>query len=68
MIPGLLVLFIFVADVWAVTTILNSTAKLGTKVIWCLLVVLLPILGFIISFVAGPEDDSLVNGIKEINP
>ena len=49
---GLLVL---VADVWAVVNILQSTADTGKKVLWTVLVVVLPVLGFIVWYFAGPK-------------
>jgi hypothetical protein len=65
MIAGYLILFIFIADLWAITTIFNSGVTAGSKVFWCLLVFLLPVLGFILSYLAGPEDESLLNGFKK---
>lgn len=55
MIQGLIGLLIFVADIWAIVTILKSTVSGGAKVLWCLLVVVLPVLGLIIWYVAGPK-------------
>jgi hypothetical protein len=49
---GLLVL---VADIWAIVNIVQSGATTGTKVLWVVLVVLLPVLGFIIWLIAGPK-------------
>ena len=63
-----MVLFIFLADIWAITTILNSGVTMGAKISWCLLVFLLPVLGFIFSFVAGPEEESNLKGVRQINP
>lgn len=68
MIGGYLLFFIFLADLWAITTIFNSGVTPGSKVFWCLLVFLLPVLGFIFSYLAGPEDKSLLNGFKEAVP
>ncbi len=68
MIGESLLFFIFLADLWAITTIFNSGAPQGSKVFWCLLVFLLPVLGFIISYLAGPEDKSLLNGFKKSIP
>lgn len=49
---GLLVL---VADIWAIVNIIRSSATTTAKILWTLLVVLLPIVGFIIWFFAGPK-------------
>lgn len=49
---GLLVL---IADIWAIVNIFSSTATTGRKVLWTVLVVLLPVLGFIIWLLLGPK-------------
>ena len=49
---GILVL---VADVWAVVNIMQSLADTGRKVLWTVLVVLLPVLGFILWYFLGPK-------------
>ena len=49
---GLLVL---IADVWAIVNIFQSSASTGRKVLWTVLVVLLPVLGFILWFFLGPK-------------
>lgn len=52
---GLIGLLILIGDIWAVINILQSNAGMGAKLLWVLLVVLLPLLGLIIWFVAGPR-------------
>ena len=52
---GLWGLIVLVADVWAIVNIFQSSATTGSKVLWTVLVVLLPVLGFIIWFFAGPK-------------
>jgi succinate dehydrogenase/fumarate reductase cytochrome b subunit len=49
---GILVLF---ADIWAIVSIFQSSASTGRKVLWTVLVILLPVLGFIIWLIAGPR-------------
>lgn len=49
---GLLVL---IADVWAIVNIFQSSATTGKKVFWTVLVVVLPVLGFLIWLLAGPK-------------
>ncbi|MBB5723988.1 hypothetical protein FHS72_003636 [Loktanella ponticola] len=51
-IGGLIVLAL---NIWAIISILSSSATTGAKVLWTLLVLVLPILGFIIWFLAGPK-------------
>jgi hypothetical protein len=49
---GILVL---IADVWAIVNIMQSVADTGRKVLWTVLVVLLPVLGFILWYFLGPK-------------
>ncbi len=49
---GILVL---IADVWAIVNIMQSAADTGRKVLWTVLVVLLPVLGFILWYFLGPK-------------
>ena len=52
---GLWGLIVLVADIWAIVNIVQSGATTGAKVLWTVLVILLPVLGFIIWFFAGPK-------------
>ncbi|MEE4119744.1 MAG: PLD nuclease N-terminal domain-containing protein [Paracoccaceae bacterium] len=46
---------VLVLDIWALVSIVGSNASTGSKVIWCLLVILLPLIGFLIWLLAGPR-------------
>jgi hypothetical protein len=48
---GLLVL---VLDIIALVSLLKSNADSGTKILWVLLIVLLPVLGMVLYFLMGP--------------
>jgi succinate dehydrogenase/fumarate reductase cytochrome b subunit len=52
---SLLGVLILIADVWAIVSIVQSSADTGTKVLWTVLVVLLPLLGFILWYFLGPK-------------
>ena len=52
---GLFGLIVLIADVWAIVNIFQSAADTGRKVIWTVLVILLPVLGFILWFFLGPK-------------
>ena len=52
---GLLGLIILVADVWAIVNVFQSNITTGRKVAWTVLVLWLPVLGFIVWLVAGPK-------------
>jgi hypothetical protein len=55
MLYGFVGLFIFVADIFAIVNIAQSAAPTGEKVLWCLLILILPVLGLLIWFAAGPR-------------
>lgn len=42
-------------SLWAIISIIGSSASTGAKVLWCLFILILPILGLIIWFFAGPR-------------
>ena len=48
-------LLVLAADVWAIINILQSDEKTVSKVVWTILVIVLPILGLIIWYFAGPR-------------
>lgn len=52
---GLIGLIILALDIWAIINVLKSSAETGMKVLWVLLIVLLPVLGLIIWAIAGPR-------------
>lgn len=54
-IGGLLGLIILIADVWAIVKTVGSSASTGVKVFWIVLILILPVLGLIIWFFAGPR-------------
>jgi succinate dehydrogenase/fumarate reductase cytochrome b subunit len=48
-------LLILIADVWAIINIAQSGASTGKKVLWIVLVLVLPVLGLILWFLLGPR-------------
>ncbi|MGA2839448.1 MAG: PLD nuclease N-terminal domain-containing protein [Steroidobacteraceae bacterium] len=52
---GLGSLIILIADVWAIVNIFQSSADTGRKVLWTVLVILLPLFGFILWYFLGPK-------------
>ncbi len=56
----LLWLVVTVLDVIAIVSILKSSAESGTKILWFLLVVFLPVVGMILYFMMGPGRRSVV--------
>jgi len=55
---GILGLLILLADIYAIVQIIQSSTTSGSKAVWILLVLLLPIVGLIIWFFAGPGGKS----------
>ncbi|MCO6440175.1 MAG: PLDc N-terminal domain-containing protein [Nitrococcus mobilis] len=54
-IGGFFGFILLVLDVWAIISIVQSGTSTGAKVFWVVLVLLLPLLGLIIWFLAGPK-------------
>jgi hypothetical protein len=46
-------LLILVLDIWAIVQILNSRDENGTKVLWIVVIVLLPVLGLLLWSILG---------------
>ena len=53
---GLWGLLVLAGDIWAVINIVQSSASNERKLIWILVVVLLPLLGLILWYFLGPRD------------
>lgn len=54
-ISGIFGLIILIADIWAIVKIVQSGASTGAKVLWIVLILLLPVLGLIIWLIFGPK-------------
>jgi hypothetical protein len=52
---GILGLIVLIADVWAIVNILQSAVDTGRKVLWIVVVLVLPILGVILWYFLGPK-------------
>ena len=48
-------LIVLIADIYAIYKTWTSSASAMAKVLWTLLILVLPVLGFIIWFIAGPK-------------
>ena len=53
---GLLGLLILAGDIWAIINIFQSSESNEKKLLWILVVLLLPLLGLILWFFLGPRD------------
>src|SRR5919106_3292049 len=52
---GFFGLLVLIADIWAIVNVFGSTASTGAKVLWTVLILLLPVLGFIAWLIVGPR-------------
>jgi len=55
MLEGIFGLIHLIVVIWAVLSIIKSGASTGSKILWSLLVLVLPLIGLIIWFLAGPK-------------
>ncbi len=53
MTSSLIGIVILILDIWAIFTILTSSAPIGTKLLWVLLILLLPCIGLILYLLFG---------------
>ena len=53
--PGLLGLLVLIGDVWAIINVVQSGADSGKKVLWVVLIVVLPVLGLVLWWFLGPR-------------
>lgn len=52
---SILGLLILIADIYGIVQIVQSRAKDMKKVLWIVLIILLPIIGLILWYVMGPK-------------
>jgi len=52
---GIVGLLILAADIWAIVNVFQSGASTGSKVLWILIILVLPVLGLIIWLIVGPR-------------
>jgi uncharacterized membrane protein len=51
---------LLVLDIWAIVSVVGSAASTGKKVLWILLIVVLPLVGFLIWLITGPRSTNKV--------
>ena len=49
---------LLIADVWAIVNVSQSGASTGRKVLWIVIIILLPLVGFILWLLLGPKSRS----------
>lgn len=55
MLGTLLSILILVADVWAILQVFQTKESNGSKALWIVLILLLPVLGLVIWWFFGPK-------------
>ena len=58
MLSAILSLLILIADIWAIINIVQSKESSGMKALWVVLVLVLPVVGLVIWYFAGPKSTS----------
>lgn len=52
---GLLGVVIFVLDIWVIIQVFQSPSSIGKKILWMLIILLLPLAGLLLWFLFGPK-------------
>ena len=52
---GLLGLLILIADIWAIINVVQARIELLRKILWILLIVVLPLIGVVSWYASGPR-------------
>ncbi len=54
-VTGIVGLLILILDIWAIINTLGASASTGSKLLWIVLILLLPVIGVILWFFMGPR-------------
>ena len=52
---GIWGLLVLIADIWAIVNILQSGVKTEVKILWVVIVALLPVIGVVLWYFIGPK-------------
>ncbi|HRY23772.1 MAG: PLDc N-terminal domain-containing protein [Geminicoccaceae bacterium] len=52
---GLIGLLVLIADVWAIVNVFSSGASVGSKVVWTVVILVLPVVGLLAWLLFGPR-------------
>ncbi|WP_227272119.1 PLDc N-terminal domain-containing protein [Roseobacter weihaiensis] len=55
---GILGLIVLIANIYALVKTWTSAVSIGAKLLWTLLILVLPVIGFIVWWIAGPKGSS----------
>ncbi len=54
-VTGIFGLLILIVDIWAILNTVSAPTSMGSKLVWILLILLLPVVGVILWFFFGPR-------------
>lgn len=54
-ISGIFGFLVLIADIWAIVSTFQSDASTGKKVFWIVIILILPVIGFLFWLFAGPK-------------
>ncbi len=52
---GIIGLLILALDIWALISVWGSGSSVGGKIIWSLVILILPVIGLLLWFFVGPR-------------
>lgn len=52
---GIFGLIVLIADIWAIISVVQSGTTTGSKVLWVVLILFLPVIGLILWLLFGPK-------------
>lgn len=52
---GIVGLIILALDIWALINVWGGTTSTGSKLLWSILILVLPLIGLLVWFIAGPK-------------
>lgn len=55
---GILGVLVLAADIWAILNVFQSAVSNAAKVVWTLVILVLPVLGLVLWFFLGPRGSS----------
>jgi Phospholipase_D-nuclease N-terminal len=53
---GILGLVVLLLDIWAIVNVVKSNATTGSKILWVLIILVLPVIGLLLWWLMGPRD------------
>lgn len=61
-VSGLFGLLLLIADIWAIVKTVGSAASTGAKVLWIVVILVLPVVGLVLWLLFGPSGSQYARG------